>query len=401
MDRRTFPIYLVIFLDMLGFGTIIPVIRDLTRELVQMSDLNEDHAEIYGGLLMASYSFAQFLASPIWGRLSDIYGRKRILMMTLAGNILAYGMWGISSNFGVFLLSRLLAGFSGGNLSVAQSYLVDVTSAQERAKAMGLMGAIFGLGFILGPFLGAELSQWHLGLGGGNSYASIGYFCMVLSLINFSWVVVSLRDMRKRQPSNRKLFHPSVLWKEVRSSKVSYLLGAYFFLQAGFVQLEAVLAWDLWERFAYDTRTTGHFFAALGIVMVLVQGGIYRVLVNRWDLWKITTRGMVGVIAAYLILPLQTMSLAYFSVICLMAYGLGTVNPSLPTLISLQTRETEQGFQLGLMHSLGAITRIIAPILATGLFHAWSFAPFYLSALFSALALMLFLRQRKNLNYGH
>lgn len=392
MKRGYGSIYLVIFLDMLGFGTIIPVIRDLTRELLEKSNLDLSKGEIYGGILMAAYSFAQFLASPLIGRLSDQYGRKPLLLFSVMGNALAYLMWALSQNFGVFLISRLLAGISGGNIGVAQSYLADTTEESERAKAMGMMGAIFGLGFILGPFLGAELSKFSMDASfSGNSFAAIGYFTFALNLMNFLWILFALREPQKRrlQETQRKLLNPKVLWEHLSHGPVAKLLAVYFLLQLGFVQLESVLAWDLLYRFSFSTQQTGYFFAAMGVVMIVVQGGIYRYLVAKYPVARIATLGLLVTTLAYFILPWQNIVLMYFIGITFLAYGLGTTNPSMPTLISFKSNAQEQGFHLGIMHSLGALSRIIAPILATSSFHFWRPAPFLASSILTLGAYFL------------
>ena len=150
-------VYLVVFLDMLGFGVIIPVLRDLTAYLVQGSSLSAGAPEFYMGLLMASYSGAQMISAPFIGRLSDIYGRRPVFLFSALGNLASYVVWILSNSYWMFLIGRIISGITGGNIAIAQSILADNTTPEERPRAMGLLGAAIGMGFVLGPFLGVVM----------------------------------------------------------------------------------------------------------------------------------------------------------------------------------------------------------------------------------------------------
>ncbi len=151
-------VYLIVFLDMLGFGVIIPVLRDLTSYLVANGGTTVAWPpELFMGILMASYSGAQMLSAPFIGRLSDIYGRRPVFLFSAIGNLASYAIWILSSSYWIFLLGRIVSGITGGNIAIAQSILADNTTPEERPRAMGLLGAAIGMGFVLGPFLGVVM----------------------------------------------------------------------------------------------------------------------------------------------------------------------------------------------------------------------------------------------------
>lgn len=388
-------IYLVIFLDMLGFGIIIPVLRDLTIEMLQLSGMGHYSPEVFGGLLMSAYSLAQFYTSPLIGRLSDRYGRRPLLLISVFGNVLSYALWAVSQSFTVFLLSRLVSGVTGGNISVAQSYIADVTTPEHRAKAMGMMGAIFGLGFILGPFIGAVLSQYDIRqiiqANIWNSFSAIGLFSMALSLLNMGWIYFALKepDVKRLDTSFKKAVNPVVLLREFRKPELGKLFLIFFLSQVAFVHLEATLAWDLMARFSYDTRKTGYFFALMGIVMIFVQGGLYRVLLKHRPVRSLAIEGLMVTALAFFLLPLPATVGLYFLVITAMAYGMGIGNPSVSALVSLTSTPQDQGLNLGLMHSFGALARIIAPLTATALYAQWQAAPFLVAGLLVGIAVYI------------
>lgn len=259
MQKKIWPLFVVVFLNMLGFGVIIPVIRDLTEILVNNSGYDPGYYAFYAGILMASYSLFQLVFSPMLGRASDIYGRKAILIVSVVGNIISYLMWAVSHSYVFFLASRIISGITGANISVAQSYIADVTNEKDRAKYMGLMGATFGIGFILGPFFGGLLSTIninHISLGmiNFNRFGAIGIFTAVLSLINLFWIIFGLPESRVIQSSkeetgltnngHHKVFRFLNI-KMLKNKHVIRLFLIYFVMQLSFNHIEAILAWDL------------------------------------------------------------------------------------------------------------------------------------------------------------
>ncbi|RME91038.1 MAG: MFS transporter [Candidatus Hydrogenedentota bacterium] len=397
-------IYFVIFLDMLGFGTLIPVIRDFTKLLIENSKMDTVHFATYSGILMSTYSIFQFIFAPMLGRLSDRYGRRPVLLFSVFGNVISYFIWAISNSFWLFLISRVISGATGGNISVAQSYIADVTTRENRAKAMGLMGAIFGLGFILGPFLGGVLSNIdisHVSIFGipFNRFSMIGIFTMGLSIINLVWLLWKVAEPEVKRPkfqSLRQLINPAVLLKEFRNPDLGKLFLINFLLSIAFVHLESTLSWDLLDRFKLDTENTGYFFAYLGIIMVIVQGGIYRRFAKTGKEVSLTHFGLALTALMLLLIPFSYPLALMMVTIALLALGMGFANPSITALISLRASETEQGLSLGISQSFGSLARVLAPVTATALYDNLSHsAPFLSAGGFALTAFLIALTLKK------
>jgi MFS family permease len=399
--NRLWPIFLVVFLNMLGFGIIIPIIRDLTEILVINSNLNSNYFAIYSGILMASYSFFQFIFSPLLGRLSDIKGRKFVLIISLTGSIISYLMWAISNTYIFFLLSRVLAGITGASISVAQSYIADLTTDKDRAKHMGILGATFGLGFIVGPFLGGILSQIEIvnennNMIKYNRYAAIGIASAATSLVNLVWIIIGLKESVYRKNTGAMglksitLFHKVQGISGIRNKNIARLILIYFFMQLGFNHIEAILAWDLKNRFGLDAKNTGYFFAFMGIILVIVQGGIYRVFIKTTKLIKISQIGMLVLIFGFTLMPISyPLEVASLS-IAVLAFGMGISNPSIMTLASLKTNKEDQGLIMGIMQSFGSLSRIIAPIFSTFVYDVINHSfPYLISAILLIIGLIL------------
>ena len=387
------PIYLVAFLDLLGFGTIIPVIRDLTESMVNLSGFETTAYATYAGILMASYSLFQFIFAPWLGSLSDKYGRKKLLMVSVLGNVFSYFLWAVSQSFEVFLISRIISGATGGNISIAQSYVVDVTEKKERAKALGMMGALFGLGFILGPYIGGELSTINLRgfkfwIFEMNTFAMIGLFTMGLSLVNLLWIGLAIHEPEKKSSAEklaRKIANPTKLFKQFVRPDMGILFIIYFLISLGFVHLEATLAWELKYEFSLDARETGYFFAYLGVLLFLVQGGLYRGIYKRTGERALARYSLLITAVGLAALPFASSITVMAVITAILAIGMGIGNPSMTTLASFYSKEDEQGFNMGILQSFSSLARVIAPIVATLMYDQVSRN----SALFSAASFAL------------
>ena len=409
-------IYLVVFLDVLGFGIIIPVIRDLTIFLSDSSALSLDHATL-SGILMSCYSFAQFLFAPLLGSLSDRYGRKSILLISVFGNVVSYLMWMVSQDYYFFLLSRLISGITGGNISVAQSYIADVTPKKDRAKAMGMFGAVFGIGFVIGPFLGGLLSTFDMTKIDQNTiifnpFSSIGLFCAVLSFGNLFLIKYNLTESlpllkaggegrgvenRGYEREHGKGVQKKIVWNPLHiisltglTSQLKKLIIVNLLFSSAFVFLESTLAWDLLFKFNLDARETGIVFACMGLFLVFVQGGIYRGLQKKFSLKKIIQWGLVIIFFSFALYPFMERVVAFYFVLLMITFSLGIVNPSLTALVSLEAEKTEQGLSLGFMQSFASLARGVVPVTATFFYDYVSMsAPGLSASLLAVLSLVL------------
>lgn len=404
------PLYLVVFLDVLGFGIIIPVIRDYTELLAIMSNYESQNFAFLSGVLMTSYSLFQFLFAPILGMLSDRYGRRLILIISVAGNIVSYFLWAISQSFLVFLFSRILSGMTGGNISVAQSYVADMTARKDRAKVMAIIGAVFGVGFTVGPFLGGMLSVYDLSkLSFGwivfNRFSAIGLTVMFLSLVNLVWIFFRVGESnqyslnREKNKSDKATISPIKnnqkvglfsIWMEFRRPILGRLFLIGFLNMIAFVSFESLMAWDLKDRFAHNTQMTGYFFAYIGILLSIVQGGLYRVAIRRFSERQLLGFGFFLLSTSLIVLPLlPTYTLILMNMIPLVM-GIGFINPSINALASLYASDQEQGVVLGLLQGFGAMARSIAPVLATFVYDEISTAlPFFVAGLLAASLIWL------------
>jgi len=394
--NKLISIYIVVFLDMLGIGIMIPVIRDFTEFLVIESGYKTTNYATFAGVLMASYSLFQFFFAPILGRLSDIFGRKRVLQLSIIGNVISYFIWAITSNYVIFLFSRIISGMTGGNISVAQSYIADATNSSNRAKYMGLFGAVLGIGFIVGPFLGGifsmiDLTMYSTGMIKFNPYSFIGVATMGLSIINLIWVQLSVHNIRKEQFIHEKWYRLKISGMQaVRSKGLKLIIVSYFFLSLGFMHIEATLAWDLKDRFELNTENTGYYFAFMGLIMALVQGGIYRILLKKYSINKILNIGLIS-LSIGMFLMIMKIHLLYTAIVTVvLAFGMGISSPSYLTITSNSANEEEQGITLGVLHSFGSLARIIAPISATLMYdHIGEIYPYIASGLIIIIAMII------------
>lgn len=363
-------VFLTVFVDLLGFGMVVPLLSRIAT--------THGASPFEAGLVVASYSLAQFLFAPMWGHLSDRIGRKPVLSVTLAGNALSYGLYAFATNLPLLFVSRSLSGFFGANISTAQAYVADVTTRADRAKGMGMIGMAFGLGFVLGPafggFLGEHLGTWAPGAGAA-----------LLSTIACSIAVFRLPESlppELRARARRRSVHPIFdLGAALSRREIAGLLFLFFFLVFGFANLETVLPLFLADRYRFGQAESGGVFAYIGVCIAFTQGFLLGRLSRRFGEARLLRIGLVAIalgMQAYWLAPSFGLFLVAVPVVAL---GMGLSNPSVASLISKRTPPDIQGRTLGLSQSLGALARALSPGLAGLLYDRFpradgSFAPF-------------------------
>lgn len=348
-------LFLTIFVDLLGFGIMIPMLPFYAKSL------GASAWEI--GWLMASYSLFQFFFAPIWGRLSDQYGRRPILLATILGQSMAFFIAAWAPSLLWLIISRSFAGIFGGNIAVASAMMADLTSREDRAKGMGLIGAAFGLGFVFGPVIGAVLI--HYGMAWPSGAAG------VLALLNFLGASVYLREpiqLVAERARNRRRF----VWAEAKSflSRIEIFIPvlSFFFFTFAFVQLEVTFGLYVVEVFAYSERQAGLLLGLVGITMAVVQGGLLGIF-NRWlGEVNLVLLGSFLLASGLVWLSIATRSLELFGSLFILALGYSLANPSLSSLLSKAAGEENYGSVFGIYQSSGSIARIIAPLVAGSLF---------------------------------
>jgi MFS transporter, DHA1 family, tetracycline resistance protein len=380
-------IFLIVFTDLMGFGIIIPLLPLFARQY-QASALNV-------GLLFSVYSACQFVASPILGAISDRFGRRPVLIFSQLGSSLGYLLLGVVmsvhwANAGYALLliyaSRFIDGLSGGNISTAQAYISDVTTAQNRARGMGVLGAAFGVGFAMGPALGALLVTFHPALP--------GYFAAAMSFIAMIQTFFRLKESRVHKATDASgWLHPSRFKPIFRHSLLVQLLLIAFFSMAAFAMLESMMALFLSDQntFNFSKSEVGWYYAFLGFIIVIVQGGFIGRLTKQFGEWPLAIAGplfvglgMVGIAVAGF-KPMLSILLLGGAV---NAIGRSLQTPTLFALISHNSDAKDQGLVFGLNQGLSGIARVIGPIIAAVAFHIHISGPFMVAASMAVLIVL-------------
>ena len=402
MDRRIFVIFLTVFIDLLGFGILIPILPTFAQNELAMN-------ETLIGLTIGIFSLMQFVFNPLWGRLSDIYGRKPILIFGLGGNVISYiitGMVlsGMLKSIPLLLISRALAGFFSANIGAAMAYISDVTPPKDRSKGMGLIGAAFGLGFVFGPFIGGFLAKRF-------GYAFPTYLSAALSfvalILTFFFVNESLpKELRNRMSAG--FFNIknalSKLTSALKHPHVGFLIVLYFFVVFSISNIFSTfqLYAESSDGFSFDIEEVSYLFAFSGLVGALTQGVLIRPLLKMFDERKVF-------IAACLIMGIGLGSIPFsnHNVILIlvsllfMSFGNGLCLSIGLGLISKFTNPDEQGGILGLTQSFASFARFIGPTWGGFVYHYISFAaPFLTGGVVMAGATVLSLRLLKD-KYKH
>ncbi|HEY5229058.1 MAG TPA: MFS transporter, partial [Opitutaceae bacterium] len=317
----------------------------------------------------------QFVFSPFWGALSDRLGRRNVLRVTVAGTALGYLLWVVSGSFWVFLLSRIVSGAFSGNLSVATAAVADVTTRQERSRAMGIVGAAFGLGLVTGPVVGAACSQWNLLAAhpslerlGINPYSVPALLSLALCIANLAWVNRSFKETlpegSRSAPRGARIRNPIRAIFGLSDPNVRRANIVAFVFSVAFVAMEASITFLAAERFHYSAGQNGLMLGFLGVCSIITQGFIVRMLLKRTRETTVLAAGLVATGVGLLAIGLSSEAWMMYAGLAFVATGSGLVNPSTSGLISLYTSQEEQGRVLGIFRSLGSLSRAVTPILA-------------------------------------
>jgi MFS family permease len=402
-------IFLTVFIDLIGFGIIVPLIPSYS-----------EHFGAHGaliGLIFASYSAMQFIFSPIWGRLSDRHGRRPILLISTAGAAVSYmvfarstGLENHTAALWLMVVSRMFAGICGGNITVAQAYIADITPPAERSKKMGLIGMAFGLGFILGPFIGGE-SLRHLGDTGP------GWVAAGLCAANFLLALFILTESHKPDSAQAPPRPHLDQWAHtLRQPRVGFLVVVFFLATFCFSCFESTLALLVGANFHLDFKrdatsasTVAYLFVYCGLIGALVQGGAIGRLVKKMGEPKVIALSLVLTAASFAWIPFLkgTSNLSWkvllqhdglpwvwlLLALALLSVGTSLTRPPLFGLLSNLTPNNEQGATIGVAQGAGSLARILGPIFATALL-AWSPALPYLTCAVVLLGTTVLVVQR-------
>jgi predicted MFS family arabinose efflux permease len=343
-QRSLWILILVVFVDLLGFGMVIPVMPRYAAEL------GADPAWI--GLLLTGYSAMQFVFAPVWGRLSDRLGRRPVLLVSIAMTAVGFTAYALAPNFYWLLASRLFAGAATANLAIARAYVADVTTPETRAKGMGMIGASFGVGFIIGPAVASWLSHYSL--------AAPGYAAAALSLVNGVAAFFILPEPERRgQAAERPRF--AAIAEALARPTIRALLLASFLAILAFSALEATFSLFAKDAYHLDQQHVGFVFAYIGVVAVVVQGGLIGPLTRRFGERRLLITGLVLQAVTFAALPFASTMGGMLAVLAPMSVGSALTNPTIASLLSRQAAREDQGGTLGVGESASALGRIIGP----------------------------------------
>jgi len=366
-------IFFTIFVDLLGFGILIPVIPQLlanpaSEYFLLPAGWTLQQGFILLGFLTAVFSIAQFLATPILGQLSDRYGRRKLLAISLFGTSISYLLFAygiMTGNLILLFFSRALDGVTGGNISIAQAAIADVTTPEKRARNFGLIGAAFGLGFVIGPFLGGKLSDpsvvpWF-------NATTPFFFAAILSFVNVVSIIIFFPETLKIKNHNLKInWSRSVLniYHATLDKKLRVLFGTVFLFTAGFTFFTTFFSVFLIDKFGFTQGNIGDFFAYIGLWVAFTQAVITGKVSAKYPAYKIIRWGiLVAGIATFLFfLPEYWWQLLL--IVPIFAIGNGLMQANITALISQSADADVQGEVLGINSSVSALAMSIPPILS-------------------------------------
>jgi DHA1 family tetracycline resistance protein-like MFS transporter len=385
-NRYLFSIILVVFIDLLGFSLIIPLLPYYAQTF-QASDITI-------GFLLASYAAAQLIGAPLLGRASDRFGRRPILLISIFGTFLGFLLFGLAQSLAMLFASRILQGLTGGNLSVAQAYITDVTDARSRNRGLGMIGAAFGLGFIIGPALGGLLS--------GISYSVPAFVAAGLSFINLLlvafWLPESLTPEKRAGLTHKKpAFSLSTLHQALRHPLTGPLLITRFLYSLAFVILQTIFSLFALKRFNMSVVTTGFVLTYVGVVSVVTQAWLVGKLSQRF-------RDAILIKGGLLTLALGMLMWAFSPSVPILVLSLtpialagGLLNTIVPSALTKTVEPQEVGGILGLSTSMESFTRVISPLLGGFLLERVSYwAPGAFGALLLFITFAYFLKATEN-----
>lgn len=409
---------LILFLDLLGFTLIFPLIPDLLEHyLQQAAGLSIDHwltafgqsvaanlpgvvgegglIVVLGGLLASIYSLLQFFTAPYWGRLSDRIGRRPVLLITSAGLAVSYLIWFLSASFTMFIAARILGGCMSGNMGVASAAMADMTQPEDRTKAMGMVGAAFGMGFIIGPAIGGLSALGSPGLQALapdvlHVFSAPALAAFVLSLISMVLNFTSFRETLSSRTDGGHLWidNPIALFaRNLRTPGFGSVLLVNFLYVIVFAAYEFSFTFLYKLEFGLTPPEIGLIFFYMGVLLVLGQGGLVRVLTKRMPAKRMLLIGLAAI-------PLPTFLLAWvapsvaLSLLVLLPISLGAalIQPAIAGLASLSVGPENQGVTLGLLRSAGSLGRATGPL--AGAYAYWTFGA---EVTYLAIAVLFFL----------
>ena len=367
---------LTIFLDLLGFGVVIPLLPEYARSFGATAGIV--------GVLIAGYSLMQFIFGPILGALSDRLGRRPVLLGTIAINAVAFVIFGLAGTLTMLFVARLVSGIAAANLSVAQASLADMTPPSERAKVFGLIGAAFGMGFVFGPPPGALIA-------GTLGSAAVGFCVASLCTLNFVSAFLFLRETRDPQAAKTDTEDGGIFASLREVPAIRRLFSVMFLFTLGFSVMPVIGALIFADRFGLTAVHIGYVFTLIGVATAAVQaaiGPLAKALGER----SVLLFGLVFVgvgIASLPFVPVDLFLWIGLPALVIYAFGHAFVYPTLTALVAAETDEARQGTVLGQLQAAGSLALVVGPIAAGFLYDASMSAPFVITGMVLVIAVVI------------
>lgn len=375
MDRKTAILLLVVFVDLIGFGMVIPILPLLIQKI--------GGGTFLVGVIIAAFSLFQFLFSPILGRLSDKFGRKPVLILSAFLNSMSYFLIFFSQQLWILFLARILAGIGSANISVAQAYIADTSAAHERTKKLGLIGAAFGLGFVVGPLLGGVVSSKF-------SIQAAFLAPAVLSLINTFLIMAILTESNKSLQKHVKieLFNLKVTREVLRPRNIAFLLMLFFFVNFALALIIGVFSLLGKARFGWNEAQNGYFFGLIGISSFTTQAFLIRAFIKKIDEIKMIKIGLVVFSIAIVLMGTSPFVWLMYIAGILTPFGVSLVMINTQSLISLESKPEEQGVVMGVAQSFASLGRVFGPLIGGTIATISLSLPFVISGIVTVLVLI-------------
>lgn len=344
-------IFITVFIDLLGFGLLIPILPTFASKELAITDF-----EI--GVIVGAFSLMQFIFNPIIGKWSDTVGRRPIILVTLLITAISYIIFSFATSFTILLAARMLAGFGGSNIAVAQAYIADVTTEKDRTKGMGMIGAAFGLGFVFGPMLGGILADY--------GYQVVGYSAAAFSFLAFIFATAFLKESLKKSKVTEKtkasIFSLEAYKSLLEEKRMAFFVLIYFVIVFSMANIYGTFAILGYKVFSFSDREIGYLFTIIGIVSAVVQGGLLRQFSKYISEENLVLIGIFFMMIGLGGLPYGINFLGVAIIGGFLAIGSGILQPTILGLVSREASDENQGEILGLNQSLASLARVLGPL---------------------------------------
>jgi MFS transporter, DHA1 family, tetracycline resistance protein len=381
-------IFITIFIDLMGFGILIPILPTFASKDLGISDFGI-------GLIVAIYSLVQFVFNPMLGKLSDKIGRRPVILSTQLLTAASYIIFAFSNSFALLFISRMIAGLGGSNIGVAQAYIADITSKEDRAKGMGVIGAAFGLGFVFGPVIGAFLVHY------GYHMAGFASALFTLSAFTFAFFRLpeSIKEKKIGEKIRIKLFDLHLAKQVLSNPLLGFLVVLLFLIIFSIANIYGTFAILGYKFYHFSDQQNGMLFGITGLVGALIQAGLIKTLSKKFGDKTTVLIGIIFMVIGLGFLPYGGNFLGVAIVISVMAVGGGILQPMIPSMISKYSPEDQQGATLGFSQSISAFARVLGPLWGGFSYDAFGYQyPFVSGAIFTFItfiAAIYYLKPKK------